>query len=235
MDICPQTDLFHFSPTQICRSEAGSWQKEGCKPKLSLSDGHGLTTHSEGTETALLHIGTPDLSWGRFPHSLPLPHLPAIIPQPPVPNPQATSASASAGLLWDQGFGPRKLALSTGRRAALPPSSQGLPPALPGAQRQQRVCVPVPCRTWPGLHLRSPRGRWPRPSAQSSATPHRVTRAPLAPMASPWQRAPRRFRKQAPPRHAQIPPRVPLRLGHAPKRPEELFPCVTPKTLRLKI
>ena len=150
-----------------------------------------LTTHSEGTGAALLYTGTPDLAWGRFPHPLPLPlpHLPTTIPQPPIPNPQATSASA--GLRWDQGFGPRKLALSTGRLAALPPSAPGLPPALPGAQRQQRASVPVPCRTWPGLQLRSPRGGWPRPSAQSSATPHRATRAPLAPMASPWPSAPR--------------------------------------------
>lgn len=96
-----------------------------------------------------------------------------------------------------------------GSPAALPlaASRAGPASALPEAHGpQQRASFPAPRKTLPGPQLGSPGGRWPRPSAHSSATPHRTARAPLVPMA----RIARHLRgfetPPAPAGHAQTPP-----------------------------
>lgn len=109
------------------------------------------------------------------------------------------------------------------------PGPHPCPPARPPARPlralpephgpQQRAFVPVPLVKRPGPHLGSPGVRWPRPSAQSSATPHRAARAPLAPMAPSPQRAPQLLDAITPHRARPDPApelRTQPRLYHAP-------------------
>lgn len=181
MDSCPQTSTFHLPLTHSCRSEAeGGAERAAAIPNWAgsgLRDGQGLTTHSVGIGTALLLVGTPDLSRGGF--RTPLPWSQPGLSWERFQLPGNCAGAEGSGL---GKFARRSAAVSSAHAEGAQPSAlrdalhaRALPEAH---ETQQRASFPIPRRRRPGPQLGPPVGRWPRPTAQSNATPYRAARAP---------------------------------------------------------
>lgn len=184
--------LTHFtcpSPTDAGLRQ-GAGRKRGATPnwaRSGLSDSQGLTPHSEGTGTALLHLGTSDLPWGRLLHSLPPP-----TPQPPGHWP-GLGRFRLPGLRWDQGSGLGKLRGDGAQRSALRAGAPG-PPYL--------GCTSGSSARWSPSHADGGRGRSSDPRVGAGPGPaRRAARRRTGPRARPsppWH--PRHPRPRAAPR-----------------------------------
>lgn len=189
-------------------------QKEQGQPSSTLGP---LTCLGEGSHTP-------------FPCPTSRPSSPN--PQSPVPKPlclRSRRVALGSGL-WTQKACPEH---GEARRAAA--LHAGAPACLTWGAAAAACLCPRPMQNLARAASQIAEGALAQAQcAEQRDTAQGHSRAPR-PHGVPLAARPAVLAKQAPPRHAQIPPRGQLRLGHAPKRPEELFPCVTPEILRLKI